>query len=138
MFGNHLLVHVYLYSGFPAAGTPRPSPPPSVCIKRKSVSESASGTWSRMVAWEQISYSCVYLVLTVHTGLFFHFGWAYQDTVSLLRGLYLLASGLKMQEQTIHETLKCFKMLRGLTTPGDRRVHFYSLHMRVILIVPLF
>lgn len=70
MFGNCLLMHVYLCSGFPAAGTPRPSPPLSVCVWRKSVNESASGTWSRMVVWEQISCSCVYLVLTVHTGLF--------------------------------------------------------------------
>lgn len=36
----------------------------------ESVSESASGTCWRMLAWEQISCSCVYLVLTVHTGLF--------------------------------------------------------------------
>ena len=105
MLGNRLLMHVYLHSGFPAAGTPRPSPPPSVCIWRKSVSESASGTWSRMVAWEQISCSCVYLVLTVHTGLFFHCLWAYQHTVSLLRGLYLPASGLKMWRHTVYKTL---------------------------------
>lgn len=96
MCANRLLVYVYLYSGFPAAGTPRPSAPPSVCIWRKSVSKSASGTWLRMVAWEQISCSCVYLVLTVHTGLFFHCPWAYQHTVSLLRGLYLQAPWLKM------------------------------------------
>lgn len=75
-----------------------------VCIWRKSVNESASGTWSRMVAWEQISCSCVYLVLTVHTGLFFHCPWAYQHVVSLLRWLYLPASGLKMWRQTIYKT----------------------------------
>ncbi len=110
-FGNHLLMHVYLYSGFPAASTPRPSPPPSVCIWRKSVSESASGTWSTMVAWEQISCSCVYLVLTVHTGLFFHWPWAYQHTVSLLRGLYLPPSGLKMWRHTVYKTLLNTKFL---------------------------
>lgn len=115
MFANRLLMHVYLYSGFPAAGTPRPSPPPSMCIWRKSVSESASGTWSRMVAWEQISCSCVYLVLTVHTGLFFHCPWAYQHTVSLLRGLYLPASGLKMWRHTVYKTWvrsKCFWLMK--------------------------
>lgn len=121
-FGNRLLMHVYLYSGFPSAGTPRPSPPPSVCIWRKSVSESASGTWSRMVAWEQISCSCVYLVLTVHTGFFFHCPWAYQHAVSLLRGLYLLASGLKMWRHTIYKAWlksECFEILNWLMKCGD-------------------
>lgn len=111
MFGNRLLMHVHLYSGFPAVGTPRPSPPPSVCTWRKSVSESASGTWSRMVAWEQISCPCVYLVLTVHTGLFFHCSWAYQHTVSLLRGLYLPASELKKVENYWIQDMALKKML---------------------------
>lgn len=60
-------------------------PPPSECVGRKSVSKSASGTWRWMAAWEQISCSCGYLVLTVHTGRFFHWPWAYQHTASLLR-----------------------------------------------------
>lgn len=48
---------------------PKDFPPPSARTE-ESVSESASGTCSRILAWEQISCSCVYLVLTVHTGLF--------------------------------------------------------------------
>lgn len=103
-------MHVYLYSGFPVAGTPRPSAPPSGCKWRKLVSESASGIWQRMAAWEQISCSCVYLVLTVHTGLFFHCPWAYQHTISLHRRLYLLASGLKMgrhRHGSKHYPTKC-------------------------------
>lgn len=57
-----------LYSGFPAAGKTKDFPTP-VCME-ETVSESASGTCSRTLAWEQISGSCFYLVLTVHTGLF--------------------------------------------------------------------
>lgn len=61
--------HMHFYSGFLGRKTPKDFPPPSARTE-ESVSESASGTCSRILAWEQISCPCVYLVLTVHTGLF--------------------------------------------------------------------
>lgn len=115
-FGNCVLMHAYLCSGFPAVGTPRASPPPSVCMWRKSVSESASGTWSRMVAWEQISCSCVYLVLTVHTGFFSLCPWVDQHVVSLLRAFYLPAPGLKVWRHTTRPVLKVnFEIVKFLS-----------------------
>lgn len=68
--GNCLLVRVYLHSGFPPAGTPRPRPNLSVCTWRKSVSKSASGTCWRVLAQEQISCFCLSVADSSHRPFF--------------------------------------------------------------------